>query len=71
MLSAIVAHTGWHWMIDRGQQLMRYQFELPAFDASFFLMVVRWLIVLTIAAAAAWLISGFVGRARQDLKSEV
>jgi hypothetical protein len=35
---------------------------VPAFDASFFLMVVRWLIVLTIAAAAAWLISGLVGR---------
>ena len=50
---------------------MRYQFQVPAFDASFFLMVVRWLIVLTIAAAAAWLISGFVGRTQRDLKSEV
>jgi HupE / UreJ protein len=71
ILSAFVAHTGWHWLTERGQQLMRYQFQLPAFDASFFLMVVRWLIVLTIAAAAAWLISGLVGRAQQDLKSEV
>jgi HupE / UreJ protein len=73
ILSALVAHTGWHWLTERGQQLMRYQFQLPAFDASFFLMVVRWLIVLTIAAAAAWLISGLVGRgqAAEDLKSEV
>ncbi len=73
LLSAFVAHTGWHWLTERGQQLMRYQFQLPAFDASFFLMVVRWLIVLTIAAAAAWLISGLVGRgqAAEDLKSEV
>jgi hypothetical protein len=62
ILSALVAHTGWHWLTERGQQLMRYQFQLPAFDASFFLMVVRWLIVLTIAAAAAWLISGLVGK---------
>jgi hypothetical protein len=73
VLSAFVAHTGWHWLTERGRQLMRYQFQVPAFDASFFLMVVRWLIVLTIAAAAAWLISGFVGRgqAAEDLKSEV
>ena len=49
ILSALVAHTGWHWMTERGQQLMRYQFQVPAFDASFFLMLVRWLIVLTIA----------------------
>ena len=65
ILSALVAHTGWHWLTERGQQLMRYQFQVPAFDAAFFLMVVRWLIVLTIAAAAAWLISGLVGRDRQ------
>ena len=60
ILSALVAHTGWHWLTERGQQVMRYQFQVPAFDASFFLMLVRWLIVLTIAAAAAWLISGLV-----------
>jgi hypothetical protein len=72
ILSALVAHTGWHWFTERGQQLMRYQFQVPAFDATFFLMVVRWLIVLTIAAAAAWLISGLVGKAQQEnLKSEV
>jgi hypothetical protein len=72
ILSALVAHTGWHWLTERGQQLLRYQFQVPAFDASFFLMVVRWLIVLTIAAAAAWLISGLVGKAQpEDLKSEV
>ena len=62
ILSALVAHTGWHWLTERGQQLMRYQFQVPAFDAAFFLMLVRWLIVLTIAAAAAWLISGLVGK---------
>jgi hypothetical protein len=72
ILSAFVAHTGWHWMGERARQLVMYQFQMPAFDAVFFLMVVRWLIVLTIAAAAAWLISGLVGRAQTgDLKSEV
>ena len=62
ILSAFVAHTGWHWMTERGSQLLLYQFQVPVFDVAFFLMLVRWLIVLTIAAAAAWLISGLVGK---------
>jgi hypothetical protein len=66
ILSAFVAHTGWHWMSERASQLTMYQFQVPAFDAVFFLMVVRWLIVLTIAAAAAWLISGLVGRTQAE-----
>jgi hypothetical protein len=72
ILSAFVAHSGYHWLTERGSRLMMYQFQMPAFDTTFFLMVVRWLIVLTIAAAAAWLISGLVGRApAENLKSEV
>ena len=58
ILSALVAHTGWHWLTERGQQLLRYQFQWPAFDASFFLMVVRWLIVL----GWIWLHSGGSGQ---------
>jgi hypothetical protein len=73
ILSALVAHTGWHWLTTRGSQLMLYQFQVPAFDAAFFLMVVRWLMVLTVAAAAAWMISGLVGKGTptESLKSEV
>jgi hypothetical protein len=73
ILSALVAHTGWHWLTTRGSQLMLYQFQMPAFDAAFFLMVVRWLMVLTVAAAAAWMISGLVGKGTptEGLKSEV
>ena len=33
ILSAFVAHTGWHWMIERGEQLM--QFPFPTLDAAF------------------------------------
>jgi hypothetical protein len=73
ILSALVAHTGWHWLTTRSSQLMLYQFQVPAFDAAFFLMVVRWLMVLTVAAAAAWMISGLVGKGTptESLKSEV
>jgi hypothetical protein len=61
ILSALVAHTGWHWMTERGAQLALYQFAWPAFDAAFFAGLTRALIVLVIAAGAAWLISLVLG----------
>jgi HupE/UreJ protein len=70
ILSALVAHTGWHWMSERFGRLIRYQFILPAFDASFFLMMVRWLMVLTIAAAAAWMISGLLRKTTYNAETQ-
>jgi hypothetical protein len=61
ILSALIAHTAWHWMTDRGAQLGLYRFEVPVIDAAFFAKLVEWLIVLVIAAAAAWLISLLAG----------
>jgi hypothetical protein len=48
LLSALVAHTGWHWMIDRGEQLRRYSFEWPAVNAGALAIVLRWLLVVAI-----------------------
>ena len=61
ILSALIAHTAWHWMIERGGQLALYQYEMPVLDAAFFAALTRWLIVMVIAAAAAWLISITMG----------
>ena len=55
ILSAIIAHTGWHWMIERGQLLSQFEFQWPAMDAAFFLSVVRWLMAIVILAGALWL----------------
>jgi hypothetical protein len=55
ILSALVAHTSWHWMTDRFDRLRQYQFEWPAIDALFLLTLTRWLIVAVSAAAAVWL----------------
>ena len=33
ILSAFVAHTAWHWMLERGAVLRQYPVHLPAFDA--------------------------------------
>jgi len=55
ILSALVAHTGWHWMLDRGARLRQFQFEWPAFDAALLAMLVRWLIVFLILGGLLWL----------------
>ena len=55
ILSALVAHTGWHWMTDRFDRLRQYQFEWPAIDAVFLLALTRWLIIAVAAAGAVWL----------------
>jgi HupE / UreJ protein len=55
ILSALVAHTGWHWMTDRFERLRQYQFTWPAIDAVFLLTLTRWLIAAVGTAAVVWL----------------
>ena len=51
ILSALVAHTGWHWMTERWEKLRQYHVEItPAIAAGAF----RWMLILGIGAAAAW-----------------
>jgi hypothetical protein len=52
-------------MIARGSQLLLYQFTLPAFDAAFFVLVLRWMIVAVVLAAAAWVVLGLRGQKRE------
>jgi hypothetical protein len=58
VLSAIVAHTGWHWMTERGALLAQYTFEWPVFDLAFLDLMLRWMMVAVGLAAVAWLIFG-------------
>jgi hypothetical protein len=58
ILSALVAHTGWHWMTDRFDRLRQYRFEWPAIDAVLLLALTRWLIIAVAAAGAVWLAVG-------------
>ncbi|HEX2455105.1 MAG TPA: HupE/UreJ family protein [Vicinamibacterales bacterium] len=54
ILSAIVAHTAWHWMTERWQALK--QFAPPAIDLATMTIAVRWLMGLVIAAGVIWLL---------------
>ena len=58
VLSAFVAHTGWHWMTERGGLLAQYRFEWPVFDMAFLDLLLRWSMLAVGLAAVAWLIFG-------------
>jgi hypothetical protein len=55
ILSALVAHTGWHWMLDRADRLRQYHIEWPTMTPLLLLILVRWTIGLVAVAAAVWL----------------
>jgi hypothetical protein len=60
ILSALVAHTGWHWMLERGEQLLKFPF--PVVDAAFLAGAMRGLIALIILGTLVWLANGAVRR---------
>ncbi|HYL82687.1 MAG TPA: HupE/UreJ family protein [Candidatus Angelobacter sp.] len=60
ILSAIVAHTAWHWMIDRYQVLRQYQIRWPALDAAPLAKGLRLLMLIVIAAGLVWFVFGFL-----------
>jgi hypothetical protein len=55
LLSALVAHTAWHWTTERWDRLAQY--EWPAIGPVPLLWLIRFLIVVIAAAAATWLIA--------------
>jgi len=58
LLSALVAHTAWHWVLERGTQLSLYQFQWPVLNAAFFAFTLRWIMVIIVAAGLVWLVFG-------------
>jgi HupE/UreJ protein len=58
ILSALVAHTGWHWMIDRAAVLKQFQFQLPPLNAALLASAMRWMMLIVIAAGLIWLVFG-------------
>jgi hypothetical protein len=64
ILSALVAHSAWHWMVERGQTLSQY--PLSSFlDAVTLSNLLGWAIALLVASALAWLVSDFFRRKGQ------
>ena len=60
ILSALVAHTGWHWMLERFDALSKFPF--PAIDATFLASAMRGLMAFIVLGALVWLANGAVRR---------
>jgi uncharacterized membrane-anchored protein YitT (DUF2179 family) len=60
ILSVLVAHTGWHWMTERGEQLLK--FPLPTLDAAFLAGAMRALMAALVLALLVLLASGWLRR---------
>ena len=54
ILSALVAHTGWHWMIDRGEVL--WSTEWPRLDAESLTTLARWVAGVLLAIGIVQLV---------------
>lgn len=62
IISALAAHTGWHWMLERGERLRQYRFAIPEFPPSFAV----WAGFVLLPAVIAWLVvSRLADRMRQ------
>ena len=57
IVSAFVAHTAWHWTMDRASRLREFHFEWPAFNIAFVADLAGWLTLLLLIAGALWLFS--------------
>lgn len=66
ILSALLAHTGWHWMLDRAEGLRGVQW--PTLDARSAVTLARWAVLLLVLGGAVWVISRRFGRHPESQK---
>jgi hypothetical protein len=64
ILSALVAHTGWHWMVERWAALS--QFDWPELDASLLVSVMRLLMLAVAVAGLLWVVGLYRGRRKAN-----
>ncbi len=65
LLSALIAHTAWHWMTDRASGLREYQFQWPALNAALLASLMRASMLILILVGTVWLLYGWFGRLSQ------
>ncbi len=71
ILSAFVAHTAWHWMLDRGAVLASYHVEWPELTPAFAASALRALMFVVFIIAAAWAVFEVYGRLTRGSRRDV
>jgi hypothetical protein len=69
ILSALVAHSGWHWATERGGDLM--QFPVPDVNVTGLLTLTRLLMLMVVAAGVVWLLFGVLFKPRALVTEDV
>lgn len=64
ILSALVAHTGWHWMTERWDRLRQFPFRWPALNAALLAGWTRWLMLIVGVAGLLWLLFSLLQQRR-------
>jgi hypothetical protein len=54
LLSALVAHTAWHWMAERAAVLRQYRVRWPALDLALLASVMRGLMLALMLVGVVW-----------------
>ena len=68
ILSALVAHTAWHWMMDRYDVLR--MFPWPTVTAVDAVIAIRWIMILVSLAGGAWAVSALI-KGKERIESDV
>jgi hypothetical protein len=55
ILSALVAHTAWHWMTERAGRLSEYRFAWPLLNTAMLATILHWLTLTVLVAGLIWL----------------
>ncbi len=62
VLSAFVAHSSWHWMTERGAELLAHDLTIAGSSSVLWLGLLRVALLLAVATAVAWGLSGVFDR---------
>ena len=62
VVSALVAHTGWHWMLERWEKLRQFRITMPDLNAATIAAGLRFLALIAGAAGLVWLVANLAER---------
>jgi len=68
--SALVAHTGWHWMLERADRLSQYRIELPEWNLALAAAIARWLMLAVLLTGIGWWVTGFLKRRQKAVGAQ-
>lgn len=62
LLSALVAHSAWHWMAERWSALMDYDIRMPIVNSDFYAGLWQWGMLIIVAAVVLWVMNSLFSK---------